>query len=104
MTPVYFPSAASTTSPWESRNKMRYETFLTSSEKLLCSEKPMEQEQLKNPSPPSQASCSGVAVGMRIAPHPPHGSVRADFPHTALASGRDAQAALRIRVADAGRR
>src|SRR5580704_6343646 len=47
---------------------------------------------------------SSVAVGIRIAPYPPHGSVRADFPHTALASGNDAQAALRIRVADAGRR
>src|SRR4029077_17463115 len=45
-----------------------------------------------------------VAVGIRIAPYPPHGSVRADFPHTALSSGGDAQAARRIGMADAGRR
>jgi hypothetical protein len=45
-----------------------------------------------------------VAVGIRIAPYPPHGSVRAVFPHTALASGGDAQALQGIRMADAGRR
>src|SRR5258708_33938148 len=45
-----------------------------------------------------------VAVGIRIAPYPPHRSVRAGFPHTALASGGDAQAAQRIGMADAGRR
>src|SRR5713101_10078518 len=28
-----------------------------------------------------------VAVGIRITPYPPHRSVRAGFPHTALASG-----------------
>jgi hypothetical protein len=33
----------------------------------------------------------GVAVGIRIAPYPPHRSVRADFPHTAPTSGSDAQ-------------
>src|ERR1019366_7178490 len=27
-----------------------------------------------------------VAVGMRVASHPPHGSVRAELPHTALTS------------------
>src|SRR5271155_5800751 len=46
----------------------------------------------------------GVAVGIRIAPYPPRGSVRAGFPHTALASGGDAQTARRIRMADMGRR
>jgi hypothetical protein len=45
-----------------------------------------------------------VAVGIRIAPYPPHRSVRADFPHTALASGGDAQTVRRIRMADMGRR
>ena len=45
-----------------------------------------------------------VAVGIRIAPYPPHRSVRADFPHPALASGGDAQTARRIRMADMGRR
>jgi hypothetical protein len=34
-----------------------------------------------------------VAVGIRIAPYPPHGSQRADFPHWALAVGRDARTA-----------
>src|SRR5208282_2462281 len=45
-----------------------------------------------------------VAVGIRISPYPPHRSVRADFPHTALASGSDAQTARRIRMADMRRR
>src|ERR1019366_10453946 len=45
-----------------------------------------------------------VAVGIRISPYPPRGSVRADFPHTALALGGDAQTARRIRMADTGRR
>src|SRR5713226_2443260 len=45
-----------------------------------------------------------VAVGIRIAPYPPHRSVRAGFPHTALASGGDAHAAQRIGMIDAGRR
>lgn len=35
---------------------------------------------------------------------PAHRSVRADFPHTALASGGDAQTARRIGTADSGRR
>jgi hypothetical protein len=34
-----------------------------------------------------------VAVGIRIAPYPPHGSQRAGFPHWALAVGRDARTA-----------
>ena len=46
----------------------------------------------------------GVAVGIRLTPYPPHRSVRADFPHTALASGGDAQAARGIRMADMGGR
>jgi hypothetical protein len=33
-------------------------------------------------------SCVLVAVGMRIAAHPPHRSRRAGFPHRALVSGR----------------
>src|SRR5208282_2155930 len=45
-----------------------------------------------------------VAVGIRLSPYPPRGSVRADFPHTALASGSDAQTARGIRMADTGRR
>jgi len=45
-----------------------------------------------------------VAVGIRLAPYPPHGSGRAAFPHPALASGGDAQAARRIGMADTGRR
>jgi len=45
-----------------------------------------------------------VAVGIRLTPYPPHRSVRADFPHTALTSGGDAQTARRIRTADMGRR
>src|SRR5271156_4199889 len=45
-----------------------------------------------------------VAVGIRISPYPPRGSVRAGFPHTALASGGDAHTARRIRMADMGRR
>jgi hypothetical protein len=31
-------------------------------------------------------SVVAVAVGMRVASHPPHGSVRAELPHTALTS------------------
>ena len=45
-----------------------------------------------------------VAVGIRLSPYPPHRSGRADFPHPALASGGDAQAARGIRMADMGRR
>src|SRR5450755_4143468 len=55
----------------------------------------------------STLRCSGrriVAVGIRLTPYPPHRSVRADFPHTALASGSDAQTARGIRMADMGRR
>src|SRR5208282_1013167 len=47
---------------------------------------------------------TNVAVGIRLSPYPPRGSVRADFPHTALASGSDAQTARGIRMADTGRR
>ena len=47
---------------------------------------------------------SGVAVGIRISPYPPHRSGLADFPHPALASGGDAQTARGIRMADMGRR
>ncbi|MGO9405200.1 MAG: beta-L-arabinofuranosidase domain-containing protein, partial [Terriglobales bacterium] len=45
-------------------------------------------------------ACCSVAVGIRLSPYPPHRSVRADFPHTALASGGDAQTARGIRMAD----
>jgi len=37
---------------------------------------------------------------MPVAQHPLHGSVRAELPHTALASGRDDQTLVRVRVAD----
>jgi hypothetical protein len=47
---------------------------------------------------------AGGAVGIRIAPYPPHRSVQADFPHTALASGGDAHRARRIGMVDVGRR
>jgi hypothetical protein len=46
----------------------------------------------------------GVAVGIRITPYPPRGSVRADFPHTALASGNDAHTAPGVGMVNAGRR
>ena len=32
-----------------------------------------------------------IAVGMALSGHPPHGSVLADFPHTALTSDVDVQ-------------
>lgn len=38
---------------------------------------------------------------MPVTRHPLHGSVRAELPHTALASGHDAQTLVRIRMADA---
>lgn len=41
-----------------------------------------------------------VAVGMPVPRHPPHRSVREELPHTAPASGSDAQTFRRIRVAD----
>jgi hypothetical protein len=43
-----------------------------------------------------------VAVGMRVAPHPPHRSRRALLTHRAPASGRDVPAQVRIRLYDAG--
>jgi len=43
------------------------------------------------------------AVGMRIAPHPPHGSGLEELPHPALASSSNGSAARRIRMTDAGR-
>jgi hypothetical protein len=46
----------------------------------------------------------GVAVGMRVSPHPPHGSRRAELPHRALASGNDAKTNLWIGVANSGGR
>ncbi len=39
-----------------------------------------------------------VAVGMPVARHPPPRSVREELPHTAPASGRNAQAFARIRM------
>ena len=44
-----------------------------------------------------------VAVGMRIAPHPPRGSGLEELPHPALASSGDGSAARRIRMTDSGR-
>lgn len=44
-----------------------------------------------------------VAVGMRITPHPPHGSGLEELPHPALALGSDGSAARRVRMADLGR-
>ena len=41
-----------------------------------------------------------IAVGMALSGHPPHRSVRADFPHTALTSDDDVRNAVRDR--DAG--
>ena len=35
-----------------------------------------------------------VAVGTPVTRHPPHGSLRAELPHKALASGHDANLAL----------
>src|SRR5579875_1174265 len=46
----------------------------------------------------------GVAVKTAIAGRPQHGSVRAEFPPTALASGGDAKALQRMRMGDMGRR
>ena len=40
-----------------------------------------------------QGVMTKVGVGMTITDHPLHGSGRADFPHPALASGDDAEAA-----------
>jgi|WetSurMetagenome_2_1015567.scaffolds.fasta_scaffold389445_1 hypothetical protein len=45
-----------------------------------------------------------VAVGMRVSPHPPHRSRRAELPHRALAAGDDAEADHWIRVTDSGGR
>jgi len=47
-----------------------------------------------------QAAAGCVAVGMPVARHPPHRSLRADLPHRAPASGSDAQAVFRVRVID----
>src|SRR5260370_34317131 len=44
-----------------------------------------------------------VAVGIRIAPNPPHGSGRADLPHPALASSGDAHSTRRIGMINSGR-
>jgi hypothetical protein len=46
------------------------------------------------------ATQARVAVGMPVTQYPPHRSRRADFPHRAPASGRDAQTLLRIRMLD----
>jgi hypothetical protein len=45
-----------------------------------------------------------VAVGMRVSPHHPHRSRRAELPHRALASSNDAEAEHWIRVTDSGGR
>src|SRR5215469_14099907 len=44
-----------------------------------------------------------VAVGIRVTSYPPRRSGRADFPHPALASGRNAHPARRIGMVNAGR-
>jgi len=41
---------------------------------------------------------------MRVSPHPPHRSRRAELPHRALASGDDAEANPWVRVTDSGGR
>jgi hypothetical protein len=40
------------------------------------------------PAIPAAESTLGVAVGMLVAQHPPHRSVRAEFPHTVLIASR----------------
>ena len=47
-----------------------------------------------------------VAVGMALSgpPPPPHGSVREELLHTALAAGSVAQTLVRVRMHDAGLR
>ena len=52
---------------------------------------------------PSLGACQGngcafVAVGMPVSPHPPHRSRRAELPHRALASGRNARLVVRPAV------
>ena len=39
-----------------------------------------------------------VAVGMRVTPHPPHGSVQALLTHTALTLDKGVKALARIRM------
>src|SRR5215475_4907434 len=46
---------------------------------------------------------SMVAVGMRIAPHPPHRSGLEELPHPALALSHDGSAARRKGMTDSGR-
>ena len=45
---------------------------------------------------PAAESALGVAVGMLVARHPPHGSVRAALPHTALPLDSGVKANVRI--------
>ena len=43
-----------------------------------------------------------VAVGMRVASHPPHRSQRAELPHWAPTSGSDVHAQVRVWMTNAG--
>ena len=47
---------------------------------------------------PAAVAHQSVAVGTRIAPRPPHRSVRAALPHTAPALSHDAKALARVRM------
>ena len=50
------------------------------------------------PAIPAAESAFGVAVGMTIADHPPHRSVRAELPHTAPPLDTSVEAYVRVRM------
>jgi hypothetical protein len=50
---------------------------------------------------PAPESALGIAVGMIIADHPPHRSVRAELPHTAPPLDSSVEANIRIRMKSA---
>jgi hypothetical protein len=56
------------------------------------------------PTVPAAESTLGVAVGMSIAAHPPHRSVRAELPHTAPPSDTSVEAYVGIGMKSAGTR
>ena len=53
---------------------------------------------------PAPESALGVAVGMSVAAHPPHRSVRAELPHTAPPLDTSVEACVGIGVKSAGTR
>jgi hypothetical protein len=53
------------------------------------------------PGIPASESALGIAVGMIIADHPPHRSVRAELPHTAPPLDSTVEANIRIRMKSA---